>query len=194
MYRQSPINGLWLVLGFTLAGFAFVVFLFAGQGKVEKLRATLKGGYPVCRDRSDLPLIIDFFIIQGRNKTTTGLGPCMLAASQSFTLVEDQGDVVRISLFLPNVRRTQDLWTYRVNISNEETPQNKFLELLRSSLADGKGSKEGFIKPETGQLEDCPLIRSSVREPFHPNYACEKEVQAKGFIRADKYQAKFLKR
>jgi len=169
-------------------------FVLACQPKHDKVRATLKGAYPVCQDRADLAVIIDYFIIEGRRKVTTGLGPCVLAPSQSFVLIEDRGeDVVKISLSRNAGTRTGDLWTYRVNISDEEPPQ-KFIALLNSALSEGKGSKEGFIKPETGQLDDCPYVRSSRHEPFHPDDACEKDVRSKGFIRADEYQARFLTR
>jgi len=166
----------------------------------NNVRATLKGGYPLCYgQKEDLDLFVEIIITDYEHSGIKYPSLCAITEPGGrFSLVEDHGRVVRIKPRWANLKK--DPWTYRENVYDE--PPEKILSLIRSILEKRKGSRRGFVHPKTGQLDDCapmrPLLRGSkyadMTKPPAPDLGCEKELRANGLVRADEYQIELHKR
>jgi hypothetical protein len=173
-----------IVQAFIFLGVALTIF-----GCDRNVRSTLWGGLPVCYGKEDpsaedLDAVVAFFIREDARRSKQKFFCGLVESGARFSLIEDRGRIVK-PRWAPDLNYA---WTYRENAYHESS--EKLISLIRSILEKGEASKEGFIYPETGQLEHCPFVRSTLEKPFGPDLACEKEVRAKGFIRADEYQSK----
>jgi hypothetical protein len=157
-------------------------------------RSTLLGGLPVCYGDvhprpEDLDAVVAFFISEDSRGTNRKFSCALVQGGADFSIVEDRGRIVKIYVWGSGGK---DAWTYRENVYNE--PPDKMLALIDSILEKAEPSRQGFIHPRTGQIEDCPELRAAISEPLRPDLDCDKEVRAKGFIRSDEYKSTHVKK
>ena len=198
-----------LHLAFRVASVSLFLFVLGCGSGTEKTRTTLKYGYPVCYSdesfgsliatKQDLERFVANYVRDDLHQKT---GFCVRIGDSGdglrFSVIENDGYAVKIKVRFP--AKSAYAWVYRPSVYDESPEQ--FIALVRSFLKTGKASKEAFIHPETGQLEEClagrpslgPRPRDKKKLQFYEfDLACDKQVRAKGFIRADEYQSQFFK-